>query len=65
MALDYVTNGQHVYPDQFVEGAFDYALEAGTFVSGPWYPRGWRFSIKLEDQVLVTETGYENLTLSV
>ena len=25
-------------------------------------PEGGDFSIKLEDQVLVTETGYENLT---
>ena len=25
-------------------------------------PEGGDFSIKLEDQVLITETGYENLT---
>ena len=52
------------YPDQYVEGAFDYALEAGMVlcVEALVSPEGGDFSIKLEDQVLVTETGYENLT---
>jgi Xaa-Pro dipeptidase len=52
------------YPDQYVEGAFDYALEAGMVlcVEALVTPEGGDFSIKLEDQVLVTETGYENLT---
>ena len=51
-----------VYPDQYVEGAFDYALEAGMVlcVEALVTPEGGDFSIKLEDQVLVTETGYEN-----
>ncbi len=52
------------YPDQWVEGAFDYELEAGMMlcVEALVSPEGGAFSIKLEDQVLITETGYENLT---
>ena len=52
------------YPDQWVEGAFDYELEAGMVlcVEALVSPEGGDFSIKLEDQVLITETGYENLT---
>ena len=52
------------YPDQYVEGAFDYVLEAGMVlcVEALVSPEGGDFSIKLEDQVLVTEAGYENLT---
>ena len=52
------------YPDQFVEGAFDYHLEAGMVlcVEALVAPEGGDFSIKLEDQVLITEDGYENLT---
>jgi len=51
------------YPDQMVEGAFDYELEAGMVlcVEALVSPEGGDFSIKLEDQVLVTDTGYENL----
>ena len=43
------------YPDQYVEGAFDYALEAGMVlcVEALISPEGGDFSIKLEDQVLV------------
>jgi Xaa-Pro aminopeptidase len=53
-----------VYPDRMVEGAFDYALEPGMTlcVEALISPEGGDFSIKLEDQVLITETGYENLT---
>ena len=53
-----------VYPDRFQLGAFDYELEAGmTFcVEALISPEGGDFSIKLEDQVLITEDGYENLT---
>ena len=53
------------YPDQMVPGAFDYALEAGMVlcVEALVGEEGGDFSIKLEDQVLVTETGYENLTV--
>ncbi len=52
------------YPDQAVEGAFDYALEPGMVlcVEAAVGAEGGDFSIKLEDQVLITENGYENLT---
>jgi len=51
------------YPDKMVEGAFDYELEAGMVlcVEALVSPVGGNFSIKLEDQVLITDTGYENL----
>jgi Xaa-Pro aminopeptidase len=52
------------YPDKFVEGAFDYELQPGMVlcVEVLASPEGGDFSIKLEDQVLVTEDGHENLT---
>ncbi len=52
------------YPDQMVEGAFDYAIEAGMVlcVEVLASPEDGDFSIKLEEQVLITETGFENLT---
>jgi Xaa-Pro aminopeptidase len=52
------------YPDGFEEGAFDYVLEPGMVlcVEALVSPEGGDFSIKLEDQVLITETGHENLT---
>lgn len=52
------------YADQHVEGAFDYQLEAGMVlcVEALVAAEGGAFSIKLEDQVLITEGGYENLT---
>ncbi len=52
------------YPDQYIEGAYDYALEPGMVlcVEALVSPEGGRFSIKLEDQVLITEDGHENLT---
>jgi len=52
------------YPDAHVEGAFDYALEPGMVicVEALVSPEGGDFSIKLEDQVLITEDGHENLT---
>ena len=52
------------YPDQMVPGAFDYELEPGMVlcVEVLLSEEGGDFSIKLEDQVLVTGTGYENLT---
>ncbi|MCR8723418.1 dimethylsulfonioproprionate lyase DddP [Frigidibacter sp. ROC022] len=52
------------YPDAAVEGAFDYPLEPGMVlcVEALISPEGGDFSIKLEDQVLITETGHENLT---
>jgi Xaa-Pro aminopeptidase len=52
------------YPDTAVAGAFDYALEPGMTlcVEALVSPEGGDFSIKLEDQVLITEDGFENLT---
>ncbi|MDW4548473.1 dimethylsulfonioproprionate lyase DddP [Defluviimonas sp. D31] len=52
------------YPDAWVDGAFDYVIEPGMVlcVEALVSPEDGDFSIKLEDQVLITETGYENLT---
>ena len=52
------------YPEQFEEGAFDYELEPGMTlcVEALVSRENGSFSIKLEDQLLVTETGFENLT---
>ncbi len=52
------------YPDKAVEGAFDYPLEPGMTLCVEVLAGevGGDFSIKLEDQVLITEDGYENLT---
>ena len=52
------------YPDKAVAGAFDYPLEAGMTLCVEVLVGevGGDFSIKLEDQVLITEDGYENLT---
>jgi len=52
------------YPDQMVDGAFDYELKPGMTlcVEALVGEVGGDFSIKLEDQVLITEDGYENLT---
>ena len=53
------------YPDKMVPGAFDYELEPGMVlcVEALVGEVGGDFSIKLEDQVLVTEDGFENLTV--
>jgi Xaa-Pro aminopeptidase len=52
------------YPDGWTEGAFDAVLEPGMVlcVEALVSPDGGDFSIKLEDQVLITETGHEDLT---
>jgi len=52
------------YPDQAVPGSYDYPLEPGMVlcVEAAVGAVGGNFTIKLEDQVLITETGYENLT---
>lgn len=52
-----------VYPDNAVAGAYDYPLEPGMVlcVEAAVGEVGGSFSIKLEEQVLITETGYENL----
>ncbi|MEM8977873.1 MAG: dimethylsulfonioproprionate lyase DddP [Pseudomonadota bacterium] len=53
------------YPDKMVDGAFDYELEPGMTlcVEALVGEVGGDFSIKLEDQVVITEDGYENLTV--
>jgi Xaa-Pro aminopeptidase len=52
------------YPDHAVAGAYDYPLVPGMVlcVEALVGEEGGDFSIKLEDQVLITEDGYENLT---
>ena len=52
------------YPDAGLDDAFDVTIEAGMVlcVEALVSPEDGDFSVKLEDQVLVTETGYENLT---
>ena len=52
------------YPDKWQDGAFDYVVEPGMVlcVEASVGAVGGAFSIKLEDQVLITDTGYENLT---
>ena len=52
------------YPEDWREGDFDHVIEPGmTFcVEALIGTEGGEFSIKLEDQVLITETGVENLT---
>ena len=52
------------YSDSWVDGAMETALEPGMTlcVEALISPEGGDFSIKLEDQVLITETGCENLT---
>tara|TARA_R110002049_G_scaffold54268_2_gene151147 strand:+ start:4316 stop:5629 length:1314 start_codon:yes stop_codon:yes gene_type:complete len=52
------------YADRYEEGAFDYEIKPGMMlcVEALISREGGDFSIKLEDQVLITETGYENLT---
>ena len=52
------------YPDHYEDGAFEYVAEPGMVlcVEALVGAENGDFSIKLEDQVLVTETGHENLT---
>ena len=52
------------YPDEFEDGAFDYYVEEGMVfcVEALVSPENGDFSIKLEDQILVTSNGFENLT---
>ena len=53
------------YPDEAVDGAFDYTLEPGMVlcVEALVGTEDGDFCIKLEDQVLITETGHECLSL--
>ena len=52
------------YPDQWVKGAYEYSVKPGMVfcVEALVSEIGKDFSIKLEDQVVITEDGYENLT---
>ena len=52
------------YCDTWMDGAFEAALEPGMTlcVEALVSPEGGDFSIKIEDQVLITEVGCENLT---
>ncbi|MEH6457635.1 MAG: dimethylsulfonioproprionate lyase DddP [Cocleimonas sp.] len=52
------------YPDAYNPGAFEYELQPGMAfcVEALVAEEGSGFSIKLEDQVIITEGGYENLT---
>ncbi len=52
------------YAEDWAEGAFEAVLEPGMTlcVEALVSPEGGDFSIKLEDQVLITENGCENLT---
>lgn len=53
-----------LYPEDFIPGAFDYVLEPGMTLCVEAYVGavGGRDGVKLEEQVLITETGCENLT---
>ncbi|WP_353839265.1 M24 family metallopeptidase [Mesorhizobium sp.] len=52
------------YPEDFIPGAFDYILEPGMTLCIEAYigAVGGREGVKLEEQVLITEDGYEKLT---
>jgi len=52
------------YPEDVIAGAFDYVLEPGMVLCVEAYigAVGGRHGVKLENQVLITETGSENLT---
>ncbi|WP_282607097.1 dimethylsulfonioproprionate lyase DddP [Pelagibius sp. Alg239-R121] len=52
------------YPEDFVDGAFEYVIEPGMTLCVEAYigTVGGKDGIKLEEQVLITEDGYENLT---
>lgn len=52
------------YPEDVIEGASDYVLEPGMTLCVEAYTgiEGGRHGVKLEEQVLITETGFENMT---
>ncbi len=52
------------YPEDWRDGAFDYPLEPGMMLCVETYigAVGGSDGVKLEEQVLITENGYENLT---
>ena len=51
------------YPEDFIEGGFDYELQPGMVICVEVYAGavGGRDGVKLEEQVLITEDGHENL----
>lgn len=52
------------YPEDFIEGSFDYEFEPGMCFCVEAYigAEGGKEGVKLEQQLLITETGYEDLT---
>jgi Xaa-Pro aminopeptidase len=52
------------YPEDFIDGAFDYVLQPGMTLCVEAYigAVGGTEGVKLENQVLITESGAENLT---
>ena len=52
------------YPQDFIEGAFDYHVEAGMVLTVEVYVGavGGREGVKLEDHILVTENGPQRMT---
>ena len=52
------------YPQDWLDGQFDYTLEPGMMLCVEAYvgAEGGQEGVKLEDQVLITEDGFENLT---
>lgn len=52
------------YPEDYLEGAFDYPLEPGVTLCVEVYAglEGSDVGVKIEQQVLVTESGYECLS---
>ncbi len=52
------------YPQDWQAGQYDYDLEPGMMLCVEAYVGavGGREGVKLEDQVLITEDGFENLT---
>jgi Xaa-Pro aminopeptidase len=52
------------YSQDWLDGQFDYTLEPGIMLCVEAYvgAKGVHEGVKLEDQVLITEDGFENLT---
>lgn len=53
-----------LYPQDFREGSFDYHLQPGMVICVEAYigVYGGQDGVKLEDQIVITEDGYRNLT---
>ncbi len=52
------------YPEDYIEGAFDYVLEPGMMICVEAYigAVGGQNGVKLEDQILITDSGHEWMT---